>query len=166
MLAVLLLALDAVVILLLLYQVLVRLRIAASVAALARAARRLRNVLFVIEVGPVVIVFALVAVFATAGDPLARASHAVMLLGLWLALALGGFLCVLAVLVRPRLLLLALPAVVLALIPIVALTPLPHYVASTTGAGLIALLPVGVALVVLCYLLLIRSGRLLAADRA
>ena len=162
----LLLALDAVVILLLLYQIFVRLRIEGKVGTLARAARRLRNVLFVLEIAPLVIVFVLVAVFAASGDTLARASHAATLLGLWIALSLGAFLCILAVLVRPRLLLLGIPAIVLALIPIVRLTSLPGYIAATTAAGRIALLPIGLLLAALCYWLLIRTGRLLAADRA
>lgn len=162
----LLLALDTVVILLMLYQIFVRLRIAGKVGALARAARWLRSALFALEVAPLVIVFVLVAVFASTGDALSRASHAATLLGLWIALSLGAFLCILAVLVRPRLLLLGIPAIVLALIPIVRLTPLPDFIAATTTAGRIALVPIGLLLAILCYLLLIRTGRLLAADRA
>lgn len=166
MLLALLLALDAIVILLMLYQVFVRLRVAGSIGALAHAARWLRSVLFVLEVAPVVIALLLAGELSARGDALSRIAQAALLLGLWLALALGGFLCVLAVLVRPRLLLLAFPAVVLALIPIVKLTPLPNFLAATLPAGRIALLVVGLALAVLSFLLLIRTGRLLATDKA
>lgn len=160
----LLLALDAVVILLL-YQIFVRLRVAGKVGALARAASGLHSVLFLLEVAPVVIVFVLVAVFAAHGDALSRASHAATLWSLWLAVSLGAFLCILAVLARLRLLLLGIPAIVLALIPIVRLTPLPDFIASTTTASRIALLPIGLLLAALCYLLLIADPHRAPARR-